>query len=119
MHDTKDVHYGMTVEEIATQWKEISAMPSEPSTVMRENAYVTDPKEVALFKAYEAEYMTCKLHTYRTEWNIYDESLQYCDTFYEHIDEKDIVMDDWETSKKVNRCNNYQSGSLPYKEDIV
>lgn len=136
-HDpVENAYYGMTRDEIITQWTEIGEIASKAGTAMHANLemyysgrpYTSDTKEFRLFEAYEAKYVTGKWRAYRTEWTIYSEPLQLCgsvDMLYEYVNEVDhgdgkkhLVLCDWKRSKKLVFFNSYQSGCMSCTETM-
>ena len=113
----KSEYFGMTKEEIKTQWKENGRKAAEDGTNMHQhiedfynNKEVNDDtKEFGFFMKFHSDLED--LEPYRTEWMVYDEELKIAGSIDMLYKNKNGNLDiyDWKRCKNIKKENPWQN----------
>tara|TARA_X000000368_G_C23026340_1_gene710378 strand:+ start:222 stop:989 length:768 start_codon:yes stop_codon:yes gene_type:complete len=122
----KSKYYGMTAEQIKTQWSENGKKASEAGTKMHydiecfyNNMKIENPSiEYEYFLRFHKQHSN--LEAYRTEWMIYDKELKLAGSIDMIFKNKDgsLSIYDWKRCKNIKKDNPWQSAKTECIEHL-
>lgn len=121
-------YYGMTADEIKTQWSNSGKDASEAGTAMHlgiemfhngaEHLIDSTVKETAEWRYFQNYWRECgeDLEPYRTEWEVWSEEHKLAgsiDMIYRRKSDGKFVIYDWKRSKDIKTANDFETGYPP------
>lgn len=121
-------YYGMTAEEIKTQWSNSGKDASEAGTAMHLGIemfhngaeHLIDPaaKDSVEWRYFQKYWKECgdDLEPYRTEWEVWSEEHKLAgsiDMIYRRKSDGKFVIYDWKRSKDIKTGNDFENGYPP------
>jgi hypothetical protein len=121
-------YYGMTAEEIKTQWSNSGKDASEAGTAMHLGIemfhngaeHLIDPavKNTAEWRYFQNYWRECgeDLEPYRTEWEVWSEEHKLAgsiDMIYRRKSDGKFIIYDWKRSKDIKTANDFETGYPP------
>ena len=113
-------YFGMTPDEIKDFWKANGVDATTHGTHMHKsiesfyNGWTVEHGDTVEYKMFEKFFDAHPdLEAYRTEWEVYDETLKIAgsiDMVYKNLDDGTYSIYDWKRSKEIKMSNSFEKG---------